>query len=111
MKAREIIGGDVKLVGEEAVYDFSWVGKWEEETGDGGKAKVVDVGGGLGQLLRDLIRDVEGLKAEECVLQDRREVIEEAKREREKEGEQGVLTGVRILEHDFHEEQPVKGKS
>ena len=111
MKAREIIGGDVKLVGEGALYDFSWAGRWEGKTGEaGGPVKVVDVGGGLGQLLRDLLRDVEGLKGEECVLQDRREVIEEANSESEKEGDQGVLKGVTMMEHDFHQEQPVKGE-
>ncbi|KAK4164669.1 Demethylsterigmatocystin 6-O-methyltransferase [Cladorrhinum sp. PSN259] len=110
MKAREMIGGDVKLVGQEALYDFTWVGK-EEEIGDEREVKVVDVGGGLGQLLRDLVKTVEGLEGEKCVLQDRKEVIEEAEKERERdgEGEGGMLKGVRMMEHDFHEVQPVKG--
>ncbi|KAK3994361.1 Demethylsterigmatocystin 6-O-methyltransferase [Cladorrhinum sp. PSN332] len=107
MKAREIIGGDVKLVGEEALYDFSWVGRVHAQ---GKEVKVVDVGGGLGQLLKDLVNSVDGLHGGECVLQDRKEVIEGAEREREEEGGGGgLLSGVRMMEHDFHRAQPVKG--
>ncbi|KAK4221457.1 Demethylsterigmatocystin 6-O-methyltransferase [Podospora fimiseda] len=100
MKSREIIGGNVQLVGREAIYDFSWVGLIQTNK------VVVDVGGGLGQLLRDLIKSVEGLEGKDCVLQDRKEVIDEAEKEREGEG---LLKGVRMMEHDFHNVQPVKG--
>jgi hypothetical protein len=54
-------------------------------------------------LVREVVRDVEGLMAGQRVLQDRREVIEEARAE---EGLEGVV----MMEHDFHEEQPVKGE-
>ncbi|SPQ25679.1 99dfc218-e9b4-4e38-8bcb-293d008bcab3 [Thermothielavioides terrestris] len=110
MRAREIVAGDTAVVGPRAVYDFSWVGVQAQAQAQGvqqGPAPVVvDVGGGLGQLLRDLLRDVRGLQPGQCVLQDRREVIEEA---REVARRDGRLEGVRMMEHDFHEEQPVKG--
>jgi hypothetical protein len=72
--------------------------------GDGAVAVVVDVGGGLGQLVRDVLRDVEGVRPGQCVLQDRGEVIEEAR------AAGRGLEGVVLMEHDFHEEQPVKGE-
>ncbi|KAK4153449.1 Demethylsterigmatocystin 6-O-methyltransferase [Chaetomidium leptoderma] len=114
MRSRQMVGGDTVVVGEGALYDLSWVGREaaaeggdEDEEGGGGGGGgvvVVDVGGGLGQLLKDVLRDVEGVRPGQCVLQDRREVIEEA---RAVGG--GELDGVVMMEHDFHEEQPVKG--
>jgi hypothetical protein len=55
-------------------------------------------------LVRDVLRDVEGVRPAQCVLQDRGEVIEEAK------AAGRGLEGVVLMEHDFHEEQPVKGE-
>jgi hypothetical protein len=108
MRSRQIVGGDTAVVGEGALYDFGWVGvKAGErgEEGDGAAAVVVvDVGGGLGQLVRDVLRDVEGVRPGQCVLQDRGEVIEEAR------AAGRGLEGVVLMEHDFHEEQPVKGE-
>ncbi|KAL2127245.1 hypothetical protein VTI74DRAFT_11052 [Chaetomium olivicolor] len=107
MQSRAIVGGDTRVCGgrEEGGYNLRWVGEEAKRLGEGEEVVVVDVGGGLGQLLRDVVRDVEGVKAKQCVLQDRREVIEEA---REKARESG-LEGVVMMEHDFHQEQPVKG--
>ncbi|KAK4140759.1 uncharacterized protein C8A04DRAFT_39668 [Dichotomopilus funicola] len=109
MQSKEMVGGDTVLVGEEAVYDMAWVGEeakvfcnykpWENWT-----PTLVDVGGGLGQLLQDVLRDVDGLRPEQCLLQDRREVIDKAKDNRD-----GVLAKVVMMEQDFHEEQPLKG--
>lgn len=105
MRSREIVGGDTVVTGQGALYDFGWVGREARGMGDGGVA-VVDVGGGLGQLLRDVLKGVEGVRPGQCVLQDRREVICEAR-----EGSAaGELEGVVMMEHDFHEEQPVKGE-
>ncbi|KAK4113165.1 S-adenosyl-L-methionine-dependent methyltransferase [Canariomyces notabilis] len=103
MESRQIVGGNMPVAGPEALYDLTWVGEEARMRGEG-EAVVVDVGGGLGQLLRDLIASVPGLKPGQCVLQDRKEVIEEA---REAAGE--GLMGVVMMEHDFHGEQPVKG--
>jgi len=105
MKSRQIVGGDMKLVGPDALYDFSWVG---EETKARGRSEllVVDVGGGLGQLLKDLIKAVPDVSAEQCVLQDRKEVIEEAAAIGG-----ALLKDVVMMDHDFHAEQPIKGAS
>lgn len=108
MRAREMAGGNTVVVGPGALYDMAWVGveaAAEAARGDGVSVApvVVDVGGGLGQLVREVVREVEGLGAGQCVLQDRREVIEEAR------GGEG-LEGVVMMAHDFHEEQPVKGE-
>ena len=109
MRAREMAGGDTVCAGSRAVYDMAWVGvEARGMTGlageeGGSRVVVVDVGGGLGQLVRNVLRDVEGLMAGQCVVQDRREVVEEA---RAGEGLEGVV----LMEHDFHEEQPVKGE-
>lgn len=54
-------------------------------------------------MVREVLRGVEGVKPGQCVLQDRREVVEEVRRA-------GGLEGVRVMEHDFHEVQPVKGE-
>lgn len=107
MRSREIVGGDTAVVGGRALYDFGWVGVeacGRRGEGEGDRPVVVDVGGGLGQLVRDVLRDVEGLVPGQCVLQDRGEVIEGAR-----EGGRG-LEGVVLMEHDFHDEQPVKGE-
>lgn len=104
MKSRQVVGGDTPVAGPGALCDLSWVGVEARKVGEG-SAVVVDVGGGLGQLLKDVLRDVEGIRPGQCVLQDRKEVIEEART-----GDPGALEGVVMMEHDFHEEQPVKGK-
>ncbi|KAK3902860.1 hypothetical protein C8A05DRAFT_43809 [Staphylotrichum tortipilum] len=101
MRSREIVGGDTVVSGPGAVYDMAWVGREAKTRGDT-EVVVVDVGGGLGQLLGEVLRGVEGIRPGQCVLQDRGEVVEEVRR-------MGGLGGVVVMEHDFHEEQPVKG--
>ncbi|KAK4118670.1 S-adenosyl-L-methionine-dependent methyltransferase [Parathielavia appendiculata] len=104
MRSKQIAGGDMVLTGEEALCDLEWVGI-EALTMDENAAVVVDVGGGLGQLIHLVLRDVVGLLPRQCVLQDRREVIEEARAELMRHG----LDEVVVMEHDFHHEQPIKG--
>jgi hypothetical protein len=94
-----------RMTGPGAVYDYSWIGE-EARKMPAETPVVVDVGGGLGHLLVDLLRDVDGLRPEQCVLQGRGEVIERAMKER---GD-GVLKGVWMMGCDFLEEQPVKGE-
>ncbi|KAK3385268.1 O-methyltransferase-domain-containing protein [Podospora didyma] len=101
MKSRQIVGGNMPVAGPSALYDMSWIG------GEADKRKgplVVDVGGGLGQLLRDVVTAVPGVSPERCVLQDRKEVIDEAMA-----GGDEVIQQVTVMDHDFHTEQPVKG--
>jgi len=112
MKSRQIVGGDMKLVGSEALYDMSWLGEEARRRAAGGDddsaVVAVDVGGGLGQLLRDIVASVPGIAPGQCVLQDRKEVIEEAAAAATAAGD-GVIREARLMEHDFHTEQPVKG--
>lgn len=104
MKSRQIVGGEMPVAGPSALYDLGWVGEEARKRGEG-EAVVVDVGGGLGQLLRDVLTSVPGLRPQQCVLQDRPDVIEEAKAAGDE-----VLRDVVMMEHDFHCEQPVKGE-
>ncbi|KAK0624292.1 O-methyltransferase-domain-containing protein [Immersiella caudata] len=105
MKSRKIVGGDMKLVGPEALYDFSWLGE-EAKTRLTEQPVAVDVGGGMGQLLKDVLTVILGVEASQCVLQDRKEVLEEAAAAGDP-----ALKDIVMMEHDFHEEQPVKGAS
>lgn len=94
----------MKLVGLEALHDFTWLGEEAQSRGKD-EAVVVDVGGGLGQLLKDVITTVPGVQASQCVLQDREDVIAQAV----KVGDE-VLGDVVKVGHDFHGEQSVKGE-
>lgn len=103
MNSREIVGGNMSLTGPTALYDLDWIGEeaksWEKD-----KPLIVDVGGGLGQLLKDAITELPGVSATQCVLQDREEVVEEAKKI-----DDPVIKDVVMMKHNFHKEQPVKG--
>ena len=101
METKVMVGGGMRWAGEDAFYDLGWLAA---EEGEGGV--VVDVGGGLGQLLKDVLADVPGVGPGRCVLQDRREVIDQAV-----EKADPALAGAVMMEHDFHVEQPVKGQS
>lgn len=85
------------------MFDFSWVmqnaGRVAEDT-----ALVVDVGGGKGQALKQILRNHREIPASRLVLQDRPAVIEQVIQADEPE-----LRGVEKMVHDFFEEQPVKG--
>lgn len=97
MEAKAMVGGGMRWAGEGAFYDLGWLA--------GEEGVVVDVGGGLGQLLKDVLADVPGVGAGRCVLQDRREVIDQAV-----EKADPALAGAVMMEHDFHVEQPIKGE-
>ncbi|KAK3361779.1 O-methyltransferase-domain-containing protein [Lasiosphaeria ovina] len=108
MKSRQIVGGNMEVVGPGALYDMAWLGdEANAKRGEGrgsGSPLVVDVGGGLGQLLRDVVTAVPAIHPDQCVLQDRKEVIEEALA-----GGDAFIRGVKLMDHDFHTQQPVKG--
>lgn len=130
MQSRDMVTGYLRLVGPGALYDFSWVGEvarrqrervgllLEKDRGNGHTSKrkttvrpvVVDVGGGLGQLLSDVLREIPGIEASQCVLQDRKEVIEAATARIETatstSTDYAVLTDVVKMDHDFHAPQP-----
>ena len=105
MTSREIAGGIMSLTGPAALYDLAWVGE-QAKSWDKNKPLIVDVGGGLGQLLKDILTQVPGVSATQCVLQDREEIIAEAEM---KKNDDPVVKGIVMMKHDFHDEQPVKG--
>ncbi|KAL2258817.1 hypothetical protein VTK26DRAFT_7727 [Humicola hyalothermophila] len=113
------MGMSTRRVPVTGVYEMGWVlerarvasdrtqGK-EEEEGDG-RAVWVDVGGGDGHTVREFLRVYggdDGLKAEQCVVQDLEEVCQAAK-EKAKEDEE--LRGVRWVAIDFLREAPIEG--
>ena len=66
---------------------------------------VVDVGGGRGQVLKQILAECLSIPASRLVLQGRPEVVEIAKTEEAPE-----LRGIKMMNHDFFQPQPVKGK-
>lgn len=65
---------------------------------------VVDVGGGLGHFLANLLAQIPELKPEQCILQDRPEVIAQVAKNIEAGDER--LKGVKTMAHDFFNRQP-----
>lgn len=85
-------------------FDFSTLaaGKEGEENET---IQLVDVGGGHGTVLKQILDKHPELDPKKCVLQERPDVIEMAKKS-------GVLPeGTVFMEHDFRTEQPVTGQS
>jgi hypothetical protein len=78
-------------------FDFSLLKSEEEDV-----VELVDVGGGHGACLRQILDATPGLQASKCVLQDRPDVIEMARAS-------GVVEGMVLQKHDFLAEQPVMG--
>jgi hypothetical protein len=83
-------------------YDFSWVA--EKATADPERVLFVDVGGGKGQAIRAICKENPHIPLSRCVLQDREDVIANAK-----EMDLDDLRGAALAPHNFHTEQPVKG--
>lgn len=69
---------------------------------------VVDVGGGLGHFLANLLAEIPEVKPEQCVLQDRPEVIAQVAKNIEDGDEK--LKGVKTMAHDFFNVQPEDAK-
>lgn len=72
------------------------------------KPLVVDVGGGLGHFLANLLAKIPEVKPEQCILQDRPEVI--AQVAKNIEGGDEKLKGVKTMAHDFFQPQPAEAK-
>lgn len=98
-----VMAAQEKKLSDRGVYDYSWILQRKD---DG--ALVVDVGGSRGHVLKQTMEETPGLEREagRLVLQDRAEVIEEAKKNAD-----GALKEIKMMEHDFFTEQPVKGTS
>jgi hypothetical protein len=68
-----------------------------------GRIELIDVGGGHGACLKQILDKYPQLEPKKCVLQDRPDVIKMAK-------SSGKLPADLVfMEHDFRSEQPVKG--
>ncbi|KAK7723388.1 hypothetical protein SLS57_004582 [Botryosphaeria dothidea] len=85
------------------MFPFKWITENAHRVSDD-TALVVDVGGGQGQALRQIMQECPDIPAERLVLQDLPSVIEDAKVRDFPE-----LRGVQKMPHNFFEEQPVKG--
>ncbi|KAK3492051.1 O-methyltransferase-domain-containing protein [Neurospora hispaniola] len=72
------------------------------------KPLVVDVGGGLGHFLANLLANIPEVKPEQCILLDRPEVI--AQVAKNMEGGDERLKGVMTMAHDFFQPQPEEAK-
>jgi O-methyltransferase domain len=68
-----------------------------------GTVELVDVGGGHGACLKQILIAYPDLDAKKCVLQDRPDVIEMAK------ASGAMPEGLVLMAHDFRTEQPIKG--
>ncbi|KAL4963710.1 O-methyltransferase tpcA [Aspergillus stella-maris] len=94
-----MVGGG-KVSGAAHAYDFPWA--------DLGNALVVDVGGGVGGFILQLLPVYPQLR---FIVQDRAEVLRQAETEIwPAEAPEAVKDGrVQLMEHDFFQPNPVKG--
>ena len=81
-------------------FDFSVLKSTAE---DADKVELVDVGGGHGACLKQILVKHPELNPQKVILQDRPDVIEMAK------GSSGLPKDLVYMAHDFRTEQPVKG--
>jgi hypothetical protein len=81
-------------------YDFA--GLYDPEK-DGERATLVDVGGGQGQSIMQILKAFPALQAERMILQDLPEPIAQGRDSRM------LSDGVKAMVHDFWTPQPVKG--
>lgn len=85
-------------------FDFNSLKNTPEEN-EKGIIELIDVGGGHGSVLQEILNNSTDLTPANCMLQDRPEVIKLSR------VENAVLNqAVQRLEHDFMTEQPVKGE-
>jgi len=105
MNGAMAIDGDIPVTG---VYDFSWVAAYA--AGDAGgqpRELIVDVAGGKGQALKDILQETPAIPAARCVLQDQAHVIAEAV---EEHLDSPILGPVKKVGQSIFAEQATKGK-
>ncbi|KAK0626805.1 S-adenosyl-L-methionine-dependent methyltransferase [Immersiella caudata] len=85
-----------------APYDLSWAADVAKETDRA--VVVVDVGGGSGHSLKEIVKATRGLSMERCVLQDLPKIVEAAKRVKDQD-----LEGLKFVGVDFTAGRPVDG--
>ncbi|RSL92312.1 hypothetical protein CEP52_013901 [Fusarium oligoseptatum] len=83
-------------------FDFSSLKNTPDEETKG-VVELVDVGGGEGVVLNKILEAHPDLTSKNCVLQERPEVIQLAR------SKGNLPESVQLVEHDFMEEQPIKG--
>lgn len=83
-------------------FDFDKLKNTPEEEASG-VVELVDVGGGEGVVLNKILEAHPGLSPERCVLQERPEMIQLAKKN------STLPSKVQLLKHDFMTKQPIKG--
>lgn len=81
-------------------YDFASL--YDPEN-DGDRVTLIDLGGGQGQSIAQILNAFPGLKADHMVLQDLPEPIAQA------QSSPSLPDGVRAMVHDFWTPQPIKG--
>ncbi|KAF4587529.1 hypothetical protein GQ602_004222 [Ophiocordyceps camponoti-floridani] len=92
-----------KAVPAVGAYDFDCLRNTAEEAA-AGRVQLVDVGGGQGNVLGEIISaHSDALRPETCVLEDRPDVIEISKTNK------ALPDTAQRVPHDFFKEQPVKG--
>ncbi|KIW28518.1 uncharacterized protein PV07_08177 [Cladophialophora immunda] len=85
-------------------YDFNQLKLTEDELQkDPNRTALVDIGGGVGNTLKKVLDGYKELDPRNVVLQDQKEIIAMADKEKI------PPEGVKLMEHDFWTEQPVKG--
>lgn len=82
-------------------FDFNLLKKKEDDAED--MVELVDVGGGHGVCLTQILTAYPGLSAKNCILQERPDVIAMAKAGGK------ISKDLVLMEHDFGTDQPVKG--
>lgn len=102
MNGAMAIDGDIPVTG---VYDFSWIANCPESS-PAGRCLIVDVAGGKGQALKDILEGNPSIPATSCVLQDQPHVIAEAIEEHKASS---LLGPVKKIGHSIFEDQPTKG--
>lgn len=100
------------------VYDFAWIGAYcrahscgPDDDDAGCRPLIVDVGGGKGQALKEILTEYPSIAPEQCVLQDRAEVIVEAEEQQQNGDDWGILRPVKKIASNFFLDQPTKGRN
>lgn len=105
MNGAMAIDGDIPVTG---VYDFGWIAAYAAgDTGAEPRKLIVDVAGGKGQALKDILLETPAIPAARCVLQDQPHVIAEAVKEHTNSP---LLGPVKKVGQSIFKEQATKGK-
>jgi hypothetical protein len=88
------------------IYDFGWVAEYAKTNRD--RPLILDIGGNQGQMLRAVLEETPAIPRERCYLHDRPEVIEPVTKQLANDP---VMKDVQKMVVNFHEGQPVKGKT